>query len=157
MIEYNILKRKSDENIQKWKSYPSISRIIQVSRDIIERNDTSNIKELARMMQAHESQHSATVISTIAILVGNKLNDDIDAEYREAIGDIIMWNTPVIKNKEGWPSRRKYSPNKLFENKEDMTETKMLVHGYLGYKASKEIEQFLTEGELRRIAHCSHT
>ena len=89
----------------------------------------------------------------ILILVGNKLNDNIDAEYREAIGDIIMWDTPVIKNKEDWPSRKKYSPNKLFENKEDMTETKMLVHEYLGYKASKEMEQFLTEGELRRIAH----
>ena len=41
----------------------------------------------------------------------------------------------------------------MFENKEDMAEIKMLVHGYLGYKASKEMEQFLTEGELRRIAH----
>ena len=30
---------------------------------------------------------------------------------------------------------------------------KMVVHGYFGYKASKEIEQFLTFGELRRIAH----
>ena len=29
----------------------------------------------------------------------------------------------------------------------------MIVHGYLGYKASKEMEQFFTEGELRRIAH----
>ena len=34
-----------------------------------------------------------------------------------------------------------------------MTETKMIVHGYLGYKASKEMEQFFTVGELRRIAH----
>ena len=153
MLEYNILKRKSDENIQTWKSYPGISRIIQVARDIIERNDTSNISELARMMQAHESQQSATVVSTIAILVGNKLSNNIDAEYREAIGDIILWDTPVIKKKEDWPTRRKYSPKKLFENKEDITETKLLVHRYLGYKASKEMEQFLTEGELRRIAH----
>ena len=91
-------------------------------------------------MQAHESQKSATVVPTIAILVGNKLNDNIDAVYRDAIGDIIMWDAPVIKNKEDWPSRKKYSPNKLLENKEDMTETKMLVHGYLGYKASNEME-----------------
>ena len=143
MLEYNILKRKSDENIQTWKSYPGISRIIQVARDIIERNDTSNMSELARMMQAHGNQQSATVVSTIAILVGNKLNNNIDAEYREAIGDIIMWDTPVIKNKDDWPTRKKYSPNRLFENKEDLTETKMIVHGYLGSKASKEMEQFL--------------
>ena len=96
VLEYNILKRKSDENIQTWKSYPGISRIIQISRDIIERNDISNIRELARMMQAHENQQSATVVSTIAILVGNKLSNNIDAEYREAIGDIILWDTPVI-------------------------------------------------------------
>ena len=50
VLEYNILKRKSDENIQIWKSYPGISRIIQISRDIIERNDTSNIRELAWIM-----------------------------------------------------------------------------------------------------------
>ena len=34
-----------------------------------------------------------------------------------------------------------------------MIETKMIVHGYLGYKASKEMEQFFTHGELKRIAH----
>ena len=45
------------------------------------------------MMQTHENQQSATVVSTIAILVGNKLNNNIDAEYREAIGDISMWDT----------------------------------------------------------------
>ena len=104
-------------------------------------------------MQSHESQQSATVVSTIAILVGNKLDKNVDAEYREAIRDIIMWDTPVIKNKDDWPSRRKYTPNRLFENKEDMTETKIIVHSYLGSKASKEMEQFFTEGELRRIAH----
>ena len=31
VLEYNILKRISDENIQTWKSYPGISRIIQVA------------------------------------------------------------------------------------------------------------------------------
>ena len=41
----------------------------------------------------------------------------------------------------------------MFDSREDLTEMKMVVHGYLGYKASKEMEQFLTVGELRRIAH----
>ena len=47
VLEYNILKRKSDENIQAWKSYPGISRIIQIARNIIEKNDITNIGELA--------------------------------------------------------------------------------------------------------------
>ena len=37
--------------------------------------------------------------------------------------------------------------------KEDERNTKLIVHGYLGQKASKEMEQFHIEGELRRIAH----
>ena len=41
----------------------------------------------------------------------------------------------------------------LFRDPEHMIETKMIVHGYLGYKASKEMEQFFTHGELKRIAH----
>ena len=40
----------------------------------------------------------------------------------------------------------------LFRDPEHMIETKMIVHGYLGYKASKEMEQFFTHGELKRIA-----
>ena len=105
------------------------------------------------MMQCHESQQSASVIATIAILVGNKIGNNVDAEYRKAIGDVILWNTPVIKDKDGWPSRKKYSFRKLFKDKENLVETKKIVHGYLGYKASKEMEQFFTKGELRRIAH----
>ena len=107
MLEYNILRRQSDNNIQIWKSYPGISKIVQTARDIIEKNDTSNIGELARMMQVHESQQSATIVSTIAILVGNKLDDNIDADYRKAIGDIIMWNVPVIRSIDDWPTRKK--------------------------------------------------
>ena len=105
------------------------------------------------MMQVHESQQSATVVSTIAILVGSKLNSSIDAKFIEAIGDVILWDIPVIKEKKDWPQRKKYLPNIIYENEEDMKETKLIVHGYLGHKASKEMEQFLTEGELRRIAH----
>ena len=76
------------------------------------------------------------------------MDDSIDADYRKAIGDIIMWNIPVIRNEDDWPTRKKYSPKKLFENKEDLTETKMIVHGYLGHKASKEMDQFFTVGEV---------
>ena len=113
VIEYNILKRKKDENIQNWKSYPGVGKIIDIARDVVEKGNVDNIAELARMMQCHESQQSATVISTIAILVGNKLGINVDIKYREAIGDVILWNTPVIKDKDGWPSRKKYSFKKI--------------------------------------------
>ena len=124
VLEYNILKRQSDDNIQTWKSYPGISKIIQISRKIIEDNNTNDIGELARMMQVHESQQSAAVVSTIAMLVGSKLNNSIDAKYREAIGDVILWDIPVIKEKKDWPRRRRYLPKMTYENEEDMKETK---------------------------------
>ena len=107
VLDYNILKRHSDENIQIWKSYPGISEIVRIARNIIEKDDTSNLGELARMMQVHESQQSAIVVATIVILVGNKLKDNIDVDYRKAIGDIIMWDVPVIKSINDWPERKK--------------------------------------------------
>ena len=72
---------------------------------------------------------------------------------REAIGDVITWNVSLINDDNSWPPRKKYMTRKMFSNNKDFSEMKMVVHGYLGYKASKEIEQFLTVGELRRIAH----
>ena len=64
-----------------------------------------------------------------------------------------MWDVPVIKGEDDWPRRKKYSTKIIYENEEDKKNTKLIVHGYLGQKASKEMEQFHTEGELRRIAH----
>ena len=92
------------------------------------------------MMQVHESQQSAAVIATIAVLVGSKLNGNTDKVFREAIGDIITWDVSLIDNDESWPSRKKYITRKMFPNNEEYSEMKMVVHGYLGFKASKEIE-----------------
>ena len=78
---------------------------------------------------------------------------DIDERYLRAIGDVILWDTPVITNKDAWPTRQKYSFMQIFKDSEEMLETKMIVHGYLGNKASKEMEQFFSHGELKRIAH----
>ena len=58
------------------------------------------------MMQCHESQQSAPIFATIAVIIGNKMNSkemNVDEKYRRAIGDIILWNTPLIKDKNGWP------------------------------------------------------
>ena len=64
-----------------------------------------------------------------------------------------MWDVPLIKNGDDWPKRKKYSAKSVCENEEDEKNTKLIVHGYLGLKASKEMEQFHTQGELKRIAH----
>ena len=66
---------------------------------------------------------------------------------------MILWNTPVITSKDTWPTRHHYSFMQIFSDPEEMLETKMLVHGYLGNKASREMGQFYSEGELKRIAH----
>ena len=72
----------------------------------------------------------------------NSEDMSVEEKNRRAIGDIILWNAPVIKDKDGWPKRKKYSFIQLFKDPEHRIETKMIVHGYLGYKASKEMEQF---------------
>ena len=43
----------------------------------------SNIEKLVGMMQAHKSQQSADVIATIAVLVGNRLNENTNKASRE--------------------------------------------------------------------------
>ena len=72
---------------------------------------------------------------------------------RKALGDIMLWDIPVITNGDTWPLRQKYSFMQIFSDPEEMLETKMIVHGYLGNKARREMEQFFSEGELKRIAH----
>ena len=92
VLKYNILERKKDINIQNWKSYPGVGKIIDMARDMVENGNKDNIDELATMMQCHESQQSAAVIATTAIIIGNKINTEamnIDEKYRRAIGDII--------------------------------------------------------------------
>ena len=96
VLKYNALKRNSNDNIQLWKSYPGISNIVDIARKVVEEGDMSRIGKLAEMMQVHESQQSASIIATIAIIVGSKLNDDVDVIYREAIGDVITWVGSVI-------------------------------------------------------------
>ena len=103
VLRYNILERGKDEHIQDWKSYPGVGKIIDMARDMVMNGNKENIDKLATMMQCHESQQSATVIATIAIVIGNKINSEamnIDEKYQRAIGDIILWNTPVIKDKD---------------------------------------------------------
>ena len=108
-LEYNILKRRNGNEMQSWKSYPGMSKIIEIARDIFENNNKEKVDILANMMEVHECQQSAAIVSTIALLVGSKIGREVDKEIREKIGDIILWDVPLIKDKNDWPKRNKYS------------------------------------------------
>ena len=121
VLRYNILRKEGNKNIQQWKSYPSISNIVELARKVTEEGDTSTIGKLAEMMQAHESQQSAAVIAIIAVLVGSRLDESTDKVFREAIGDVITWNVSLINDDDSWPSRKKYMTRKMFTNNEDFS------------------------------------
>ena len=74
VVKYNPLERKkSDDMLLEWKSYPSIATIIKEARYIIENNRISGTERLISLMQGHESQQSAPLVASIAILVGNAI------------------------------------------------------------------------------------
>merc|ERR1711873_175606 len=87
VLKYNILRREDNAKIQQWKSYPGIEKIINLARDVLNKADMSNIEQLAGLLQIHESQQSATIAATIAVLVGDSLDDSTEKTSREAIGD----------------------------------------------------------------------
>ena len=45
VLKYNILKRKEHNNINDWKSYPGISKIIDMARDMMENGNKDHIGE----------------------------------------------------------------------------------------------------------------
>ena len=106
-LEYNILRRDENEEIQRWKSYPGIKEIVRIARNVIEDNARQDMDTLIDMMRVHESQQSAPVVATIAILVGNKLKNEVEKEVREAVGDMILWDVPIIKSRDDWPQRKR--------------------------------------------------
>merc|ERR1711893_71503 len=152
-IGFNILRRKDNEELQEWKSYPGMEKIVRISRDIIEKNGMEKLMELIRIMRVHESQQSAPIVATIALLVGNTIKNIVSKEVGLMIGDIIRWDVELIKRRSEWPKRRKFSSTMIYRTIEEEEKMKRMVHGYLGRKASNEMEQFHTKAELHRIAH----
>ena len=124
-----------------------------MARDVVENNARNEIVKLIEMMKTHESQQTAPIIATIAMLIGSKLKNEVTKEVRESVGDMISWDVPIIKSMNDWPQRKRFTTKIIYENDEEEEKMKRIVHGYLGEKASREMEQFHTEGELRRIAH----
>ena len=86
-LEYNILKRHESNEMQSWRSYPGMSEIIEIARDIVENNNKKDVDKLANMIKVHECQQSAVVVATIALIVGNKIGSkvDIDEEIKDKI------------------------------------------------------------------------
>ena len=88
-ITFNILRREEYEELQNWKSYPGINKIVKLARNVVEKNARNEIANLIKMMKAHESQQTAPIIATIAIIIGSKLKNKVTREIRQSVGDII--------------------------------------------------------------------
>merc|ERR1711873_308232 len=108
-IGFNILRRKDNEEMQEWKSYPGMEKIVRISRNIIENKEVERLMELIKIMRVHESQQTAPIVATIALLVGNAVKDIVSKEVGLLIGDIIRWDVEIIKRRTEWPKRRKIS------------------------------------------------
>ena len=50
-LNYNILRRKDNEELQEWKSFPGIGNIVRMARDAIENNDRHDIDKLMKLMK----------------------------------------------------------------------------------------------------------
>merc|ERR1711873_34459 len=144
-IDFNILRRGQNEEMQEWKSYPGMEKIVRLSRNIVENNDTRRLMELIKIMRVHESQQTAPIVATIALLVGNTVKDIVSKEVGLLIGDIIRWDVTIIKQRTEWPKRKKFSSTMIYKTIKEEEKMKRIVHGYLGRKASKE--QFPTSPE----------
>ena len=69
VIKYDPLERKKQEGqLREWKSYSGMAKIIKEARDIIRTNQITWIEELINLMKGHESQQSARLVASIAIL-----------------------------------------------------------------------------------------
>ena len=118
-IKFNILRRKQNEEMQEWKSYPGMEKIVRLSRDIVENNDTGRLLELIKIMRVHESQQTAPIVATIALLVGNKVRDDVSKDVGLLLSDIIRWDVMLIKQKTDWPKRKKFSSTMIYGSIEE--------------------------------------
>ena len=72
VVQYNMLEMKGDSMIQEWKSYPGLAVIITMPREMINTGQTTQLEEFIELMIGHETQQSAPLIASIAILIGVK-------------------------------------------------------------------------------------
>ena len=118
-ISFNILRREENKELQEWKSYPGLENIVRLSRNIIEKNEKSEIMRLMEMMKVHENQQTAPIVATIALLVGYKIRDIVSKDVGLLIGDIIRWDVRIIKQQDDWPVRKKFSTTMIYGSIEE--------------------------------------
>ena len=95
-------------------------------------------------MKGHESQQSASLIASIAIVIANIITKErlkISYSSKEILADICFWKVEVITSDSKWPVRKVYSAVQLLANPRVKIKVKNMVNGYLGTIASKELEQ----------------
>ena len=113
---FNILRRNEDEGLQNWKSYPGLENIVRLARDVVENTARNDIIKLIEMMKSHESQQTAPIIATIAMIIGSKLKNEVTKEIRRSVGDIISWDVPIIKHKKDWPQRKRFTAKIIYDS-----------------------------------------
>merc|ERR1711872_993375 len=128
-IKFNILRRKQNEAMQEWKSYPGMEKIVRLSRDIMENNDMGRLLELIKIMRVHESQQTAPIIATIALLVGNKVRDNVSKDVGLLLSDIIRWDVILIQKKTDWPIRKKFSSTMIYGSIEVASKLNKIPYG----------------------------
>ena len=89
-----MLKKKDDSMIKNWKSYPGLAVVIDMAGEIMDTGQTIHLEELIELMLGHETQQSAPLIASMAILKGDKVSSNyltISQECNKALSDIILW------------------------------------------------------------------
>merc|ERR1712198_149078 len=97
----------------------SFSTMFRLSRNIVENDDTRRLLELIKIMRVHENQQTAPIVATIALLVGNKVRDNVSKDVGLLISDIIRWDVTLIKQRTDWPKRKKFSSTMIYESIEE--------------------------------------
>ena len=145
-VEYNLLEEgKDDKMILEWEQGSDMNNIISEARHMIQTGELSEIESVVKVMKRQENQHSASVIASIATLLGQNISArhiEVKQSVSTGLADIMLWDVRLITSKDTWPTRRHYSFLHLFSDPTERVEAKGIVHGYLGRMASREMEQF---------------
>ena len=67
MKENHLAKESHQSHLSDWRSYRGIARMIEDARNIVK---TGQI-DLINLMKGHESQQSASLVASIAIVIAN--------------------------------------------------------------------------------------
>ena len=156
-LKYNLLEeRKEDQKINDWKSFPGLSFIISQARRLIKTGDLTKMEDIVKAMEGHRSQQTAPIVASIAIIVSKNIesrNSRLNQSVNRRLTEVTLWDVELVSSSETWPTRRYYSFPSLFPTSTERIEAKKAVHGYLGRIASREMDLFFSQAEMKRLAH----